>query len=81
MKVMSFVLVVAMLFAMMAGCASGDKATPATSTDAAQTEQPAATDDAAAADSETAAPAASEGTINVAFIGNTTGDYAQYRCV
>ena len=78
MKVMSFVLVVAMLFAMMAGCASGDKATPATSTDAAQTEQPAATDDAAAADSETAAPAASEGTINVAFIGNTTGDYAQY---
>ena len=77
MKVMSFVLVVAMLFAMMAGCASGDKATPATSTDAAQTEQPAATDD-AAADSETAAPAASEGTINVAFIGNTTGDYAQY---
>ena len=78
MKVMSFVLVVAMLFAMMAGCASGDKATPATSTDAAQTEQPAATDDAVAADSETAAPAASEGTINVAFIGNTTGDYAQY---
>ena len=78
MKVMSFVLVVAMLFAMMAGCASGDKATPATSTDAAQTEQPAATDDAAAADSETAAPAASEGTINVAFIGNPTGDYAQY---
>ena len=78
MKVMSFVLVVAMLFAMMAGCASGDKATPATSTDAAQTEQPAATDDAAVADSETAAPAASEGTINVAFIGNTTGDYAQY---
>ena len=77
MKVMSFVLVVAMLFAMMAGCASGDKATPTTSTDAAQTEQPAATDD-AAADSETAAPAASEGTINVAFIGNTTGDYAQY---
>ena len=78
MKVISFVLVVAMLFAMMAGCASSDKATPATSTDAAQTEQPAATDDAAASDSETAAPAASEGTINVAFIGNTTGDYAQY---
>ena len=78
MKVMSFVLVVAMLFAMMAGCASGDKATPAASNDAAQTEQTSTDNSAAASDSETAAPAASEGTINVAFIGNTTGDYAQY---
>ena len=78
MKVMSFVLVVAMLFAMMAGCASGDKATPAASNDAAQTEQASTDNSAAASDSETAAPAASEGAINVAFIGNTTGDYAQY---
>ena len=78
MKVLSFVLVVAMLFAVMAGCASSDKAATDASTDAAQTEQPASTDDTASAEGEAAASADGEGTINVAFIGNTTGDYAQY---
>ena len=77
-KVMSLVLVVAMLLSVLAGCASsnGNTTTPdASSNTASQTEQPADTSSDTSSDSTAAA---SDGVINVAFIGNTTGDYAQY---
>lgn len=71
MKVMSLVLVVAMLLSVLAGCGA-DKTAADTSADASQTTSDASTD----ASSGTSASA--DGQINVAFIGNTTGDYAQY---
>ena len=77
-KVMSLVLVVAMLLSVLAGCASssGNTTTPdASSNTASQTEQSADTSSDTSSDSTAAA---SDGVINVAFIGNTTGDYAQY---
>ena len=66
-NVMCFVLVFAMLICGLSACASKPAAsdTPAAETPAAET--PASGDSAAA-----------DGEITIAFIGNTTGDYAQY---
>ena len=67
-NVMCFVLVFAMLICGLSACASK----PAQSTDTP------ASDNSSAAETPAADNAATDGEITIAFIGNTTGDYAQY---
>ena len=71
MKLLSLVLAVVMLLGCLTAC--GDKATDTTpSTDS-------SADTAADNTADTSSDASSEGgEITIAFIGNTTGDYAQY---
>ena len=67
-NVMCFVLVFAMLICGLSACASK----PAQSTDTP------ASDNSSADETPAADNAAADGEITIAFIGNTTGDYAQY---
>ncbi len=67
-NVMCFVLVFAMLICGLSACASK----PAQSTDTP------ASDNSSADETPAADNAATDGEITIAFIGNTTGDYAQY---
>ena len=67
-NVMCFVLVFAMLICGLSACASK----PAQSTDTP------ASDNSSAAETPDTDNAATDGEITIAFIGNTTGDYAQY---
>ena len=67
-NVMCFVLVFAMLICGLSACASK----PAQSTDTP------ASDNSSAAETPAADNTATDGEITIAFIGNTTGDYAQY---
>ena len=70
-KLFCLVLAAAMLLSVMAGCASKAE----TSTDASETTESASSETASTESGETAA---TDGEITIAFIGNTTGDYAQY---
>ena len=70
-KLFCLVLAVAMLLSVMAGCASKAE----TSTAASETTESASSETASTESGETAA---TDGEITIAFIGNTTGDYAQY---
>ena len=81
-KLFCFALAVVMLLSVMAGCAAKTEQSSSTtqasestaSTETASNESGDASD--AAADASDAA--ATDGEIDIAFIGNTTGDYAQY---
>lgn len=70
-KLFCLVLAAAMLLSVMAGCASKTE----TSTAASETTESASSETASTESGETAA---TDGEITIAFIGNTTGDYAQY---
>ncbi len=70
-KLFCLVLAAAMLLSVMAGCASKAE----TSTAASETTESASSETASTESGETAA---TDGEITIAFIGNTTGDYAQY---
>ena len=74
MKLLSLVLAVVMLLGCLTAC--GDKATDTTpSTD---TSADTAADNTAATSSDSSDASSEGGEITIAFIGNTTGDYAQY---
>ena len=74
-KLFCFALAVVMLLSVMAGCASK---TETSSNDTQSTESTASEETAANESSEASESAATDGEIDIAFIGNTTGDYAQY---
>ena len=71
-KLFCFALAVVMLLSAMAGCSSN---TASTTTTPATTESTASSETASESTGDTAA---TDGEITIAFIGNTTGDYAQY---
>ena len=71
-KLFCFVLAVAMLLSVMAGCASKTGTTTSETTESSESTS------SETASTESGESAASEGEITIAFIGNTTGDYAQY---
>ena len=73
-NVMCFVLVFAMLICGLSACASK----PAQSTDTPASDNSSAAETPAADNAATDGDAATDGEITIAFIGNTTGDYAQY---
>ena len=70
-KLFCLVLAAAMLLSVMAGCGAKTE----TSTAASETTESASSETASPESGETAA---TDGEITIAFIGNTTGDYAQY---
>ncbi len=70
-KLFCLVLAAAMLLSVMAGCGAKTE----TSTAASETTESASSETASTESGETAA---TDGEITIAFIGNTTGDYAQY---
>lgn len=71
-KLFCFVLAVAMLLSVMAGCASKTGTTTSETTESSESTS------SETASTESGESAASDGEITIAFIGNTTGDYAQY---
>ena len=75
MKLVSLVLAVVMLLSVMAGCAA--KTEQGSSTTQAS-ESTASTETASNESADASDAAATDGEIDIAFIGNTTGDYAQY---
>lgn len=74
-KLFCFALAVVMLLSVMAGCASK---TEPSSNDTQSTESTASEETTANESSEASESTATDGEIDIAFIGNTTGDYAQY---
>ena len=70
-KLFCFALAVVMLLSVMAGCGAKTE----TGTAASETTESASSETASTESGETAA---TDGEITIAFIGNTTGDYAQY---
>lgn len=74
-KLFCFALAVVMLLSVMAGCAA--KTEQGSSTTQAS-ESTASTETASNESADASDAAATEGEIDIAFIGNTTGDYAQY---
>lgn len=74
-KLFCFALAVVMLLSVMAGCASKPETS---SNDTQSTESTASEETAANESSEASESTATDGEIDIAFIGNTTGDYAQY---
>ena len=74
-KLFCFALAVVMLLSVMAGCAA--KTEQSSSTPPAS-ESTASTETASNESADASDAAATDGEIDIAFIGNTTGDYAQY---
>ena len=74
-KLFCFALAVVMLLSVMAGCAA--KTEQGSSTTQAS-ESTASTETASNESADSSDAAATDGEIDIAFIGNTTGDYAQY---
>ena len=75
MKLLSLVLAVVMLLGCLTAC--GDKATD-TTTPSTDTSADTAADNTADTSSDSSDASSEGGEITIAFIGNTTGDYAQY---
>lgn len=74
-KLFCFALAVVMLLSVMAGCAAKTEQSPST---AQASESTASTETASNESADASDAAATDGEIDIAFIGNTTGDYAQY---
>ena len=79
-KLFCFALAVVMLLSVMAGCAAkteqGSSTTQASESTAST--ETASTETASNESADASEAAATDGEIDIAFIGNTTGDYAQY---
>ena len=74
-KLFCFALAVVMLLSVMAGCAAKTEQSPSTTQ---ASESTASTETASNESADASDAAATDGEITIAFIGNTTGDYAQY---
>ena len=74
-KLFCFALAVVMLLSVMAGCAAKTEQSSSTTQ---ASESTASTETASDAAADASDAAATDGEIDIAFIGNTTGDYAQY---
>ncbi len=74
-KLFCFALAVVMLLSVMAGCAAKTEQSPSTTQ---ASESTASTETASNEAADASNAAATDGEIDIAFIGNTTGDYAQY---
>ena len=74
-KLFCFALAVVMLLSVMAGCAAKTEQSSSTTQ---ASESTASTETASNEAADASNAAATDGEINIAFIGNTTGDYAQY---
>ena len=74
-KLFCFALAVVMLLSVMAGCAAKTEQSPSTTQ---ASESTASTETASNESADASDAAATDGEIDIAFIGNTTGDYAQY---
>lgn len=74
-KLFCFALAVVMLLSVMAGCAAKTEQSPSTTQ---ASESTASTETASNEAADASDAAATDGEIDIAFIGNTTGDYAQY---
>ena len=74
-KLFCFALAVVMLLSVMAGCAAKTEQSSSTTQ---ASESTASTETASNESADASDAAATDGEIDIAFIGNTTGDYAQY---
>ena len=74
-KLFCFALAVVMLLSVMAGCAAKTEQSSSTTQ---ASESTASTETASNESGDASDAAATDGEIDIAFIGNTTGDYAQY---
>ena len=74
-KLFCFALAVVMLLSVMAGCAAKPEQSSSTTQ---ASESTASTETASNESADASDAAATDGEIDIAFIGNTTGDYAQY---
>ena len=74
-KLFCFALAVVMLLSVMAGCAAKTEQSSSTTP---ASESTASTETASNEAADASDAAATDGEIDIAFIGNTTGDYAQY---
>ena len=74
-KLFCFALAVVMLLSVMAGCAAKTEQSSSTTQ---ASESTASTETASNEAADASDAAAADGEIDIAFIGNTTGDYAQY---
>ena len=74
-KLFCFALAVVMMLSVMAGCAAKTEQSPSTTQ---ASESTASTETASNESADASDAAATDGEIDIAFIGNTTGDYAQY---
>ena len=74
-KLFCFALAVVMLLSVMAGCAAKTEQSSSTTQ---ASESTASTETATNESADASDAAATDGEIDIAFIGNTTGDYAQY---
>ena len=74
-KLFCFAMAVVMLLSVMAGCAAKTEQSPSTTQ---ASESTASTETASNEAADASDAAATDGEIDIAFIGNTTGDYAQY---
>ena len=74
-KLFCFALAVVMLLSVMAGCAAKTEQSSSTTQ---ASESTASTETASNEAADASDAAATDGEIDIAFIGNTTGDYAQY---
>ena len=74
-KLFCFALAVVMLLSVMAGCAAKTEQSSSTTQ---ASESTASTEAASNESADASDAAATDGEIDIAFIGNTTGDYAQY---
>ena len=74
-KLFCFALAVVMLLSVMAGCAAKTEQSPSTTQ---ASESTTSTETASNESADASDAAATDGEIDIAFIGNTTGDYAQY---
>ena len=74
-KLFCFALAVVMMLSVMAGCAAKTEQSSSTTQ---ASESTASTETASNESADASDAAATDGEIDIAFIGNTTGDYAQY---
>ena len=79
-KLFCFALAVVMLLSVMAGCAAKTEQSPSTTqaSESTASTETASTETASNEAADASDAAATDGEIDIAFIGNTTGDYAQY---
>ena len=79
-KLFCFALAVVMLLSVMAGCAAKTEQSPSTTqaSESTASTETASTETASNESADASDAAATDGEIDIAFIGNTTGDYAQY---
>ena len=79
-KLFCFALAVVMLLSVMAGCAAKTEQSSSTTqaSESTASTETASTETASNESADASDAAATDGEIDIAFIGNTTGDYAQY---